>query len=196
MPVVKPRPPRASLYRPLDEPHQRELAAEIGHSLRMSQKKNDVLADVHVRLLDRVLFRRWSAGGLNAHGVVSANGVEHNCYVLRHSQAAEDVWNELKQPRRVPQMRKDGRPYLVHDLAVPKKVLLAKLGPLSGDNDVVFATMRALCHAAVITPEEGDALKAAGFEEAMPPDWDGENPWRRYDGIVVLKPPVKPPPQL
>jgi hypothetical protein len=190
MTITKPRPPRAALYHPLSDSHLRDLAAEIAHSLRMAQDEGNILAKVHETTLDRVLFSRWTASGVTSQGVVSFNALKHNCFALRHSANAAAVWTELGQPRSVLARRPDGRPYLIHDHAVPKPELRRRLAPLAGDDDAVFAALKRLCVAAVITPEEQDALRLAGLESAMPLGWKGEDPWQKYAGVVALRAPL------
>lgn len=83
--------------------------------------------------------------------------------------------------------REDQR-MLVHEHAVPKKLLIDLLLSLSSPTpDSVQQMFQNYCKAAVITKAEDAALNRLGLRSKMPSDWDGRDPWARYKaaGIVL-----------
>ncbi len=70
---------------------------------------------------------------------------------------------------------------LVYDHAIPFSYLQAELLSLSDVTvDSVEATLRKFSTIVLITKEEDDRLRKAGYGHKMPEDWDGIDPLARY----------------
>lgn len=76
---------------------------------------------------------------------------------------------------------------LVHEHAVPKKLLIEMLMNLSNpSSDSVQQMFQNYCKAAVITKAEDASLNRLGLRSKMPADWDGKDPWARYKAAGII----------
>ncbi|MBA2079463.1 hypothetical protein PCA_13240 [Rhodanobacter sp. PCA2] len=60
---------------------------------------------------------------------------------------------------------------------------LMELDPLT--NESVEALLRRYFTVMLVTEEEHARLNASGLRSIMPPDWDGENVFARYDAVGI-----------
>jgi hypothetical protein len=79
---------------------------------------------------------------------------------------------------------------LIADHAIPIGVLLKKVyDDQIKDVDGLVALVYRYAMMVLITKAEDKLLRKAGLVKAMPPDWDGEDPFARYRGVgIQLKP--------
>lgn len=81
-----------------------------------------------------------------------------------------------------------GRPLseCVVEHAVPQMAIvnwLMELDPLT--NESVEALLKRYFTVMLVTEEEHARLNASGLRSTMPPDWDGENVFARYDAVGI-----------
>ena len=76
---------------------------------------------------------------------------------------------------------------LIHDHAVPKKVLMELLFRVSRPTpECIQQYFEAYCFGAVITKAEDDTLNRLGLRSKMPTNWDGKDPWARYNAANII----------
>jgi hypothetical protein len=81
-----------------------------------------------------------------------------------------------------------GRPLseCIVEHAVPQMAIvnwLMELDPLT--NESVEALLKRYFTVMLVTEEEHARLNASGLRSTMPPDWDGENVFARYDAVGI-----------
>lgn len=116
--------------------------------------------------------------------------VQAKLYQFAHLQrriAFEKAEGRLPRPKR----------RLIHDHAVPRKLvlqMLSELSPATPEN--VFERCEKLLHGVVLMPKEDKILNANGFRQAMPKEFsdptspDFENPWLRFHRCGIQLSPV------
>ena len=77
--------------------------------------------------------------------------------------------------------RKSDRKQLMHEHAVPKRVVVEMLFSLKVPTESsVHTVLNHYCIGVVVTREEDAKLTQLGLRSRMPKDWDGSDPWARY----------------
>lgn len=70
--------------------------------------------------------------------------------------------------------------------AVPQQVIVNMLMDMEQpDTGSVSALLRKLFRVRRVTKAEHDRLSELGLRSKMPDDWDGEDPWARYDAAGI-----------